>query len=97
MTHHISLEYLSGLRTADLTSMTDEAANEIDALDANHGFEHLRRMTGNFGVEDLFHKKVFHLLQNSIEGTRRGRWRLGSTGCSVRALVKALSRTSEWR
>ena len=57
--HRIPAENLAGLRTADLTNMTDDEANIIYDLGADHGYEHLRRTTGNFGVEDYFSPDVY--------------------------------------
>lgn len=66
MAHRISKRAYQRLKTADLTRMTDEAANAILELDAKHGFEQIIRATGNFNIEHFFTKEVFSKFKNWV-------------------------------
>ncbi|MFE0027554.1 RHS repeat-associated core domain-containing protein [Amycolatopsis sp. NPDC059021] len=61
--HHISGEDFDRLRSADLTTMDDDTATAIWNSEGRHGYDHVRRNTGNFGPENYFSSSVYHLLQ----------------------------------
>ena len=64
--HTIDVEDLARLRSVDLAAIGDDAANEILDMGAAHGYDHIRRLTGNFGPEHFFSSDVFHLFQNGL-------------------------------
>jgi hypothetical protein len=66
LAHRISLQDLGRLNTANLTRMTDEAANLIYDMGVNHGFEQIVRTTGNFGAEHFFRREMFPLFTNWV-------------------------------
>jgi RHS repeat-associated protein len=66
LAHKISARNLERLATADLTRMTDDAASAILELGAEHGFQHIVRLTGRFGVEHFFRQDVYHLFTSWI-------------------------------
>jgi RHS repeat-associated protein len=66
MEHRISSSDLAGLKSVDLSKIGDDAANKILDLGAGHGYEHIRRITGNYGPESYFSREVFHLFKNGI-------------------------------
>jgi hypothetical protein len=66
LAHRISNKALSTLKTADMTKMSDEAATLLLEIAPNHGFEHVIRMTGKFGIEHFFKKEVFPLFKNWV-------------------------------
>lgn len=63
--HSIPESVLSGLRSADMTSMTDEAANSLLDSSPDHGYQWIRRMTGRYGPENYFSPDVFPSFSNS--------------------------------
>jgi hypothetical protein len=67
MKHSMTKSLLAGLRTVDLTSMTDSEVNAMYDAGAEYGFEHLIRSPGNYGVEHFFRSDVFHLFTNAVE------------------------------
>jgi hypothetical protein len=66
--HRIAAQDLAGLRSADLTSMTDDEATAIIDQGAEHGYEHVRRRTGRYGIEDYFSADVFGLFDTRVVG-----------------------------
>jgi RHS repeat-associated protein len=57
--HRISEEDYGRLKSADLTKMDDDTATDIWNSGGNHGYDHVRRMTGRYGVENYFRAGVY--------------------------------------
>ena len=64
MAHRVANSRLARFRTADLSIMGDDAANAFLNMGANHGFQHVTRITGNFGREHFFRSDVFRYFTN---------------------------------
>jgi RHS repeat-associated protein len=64
--HWISAKHVAALRTADFTTMTEDAVNEIYNSGVEHGYEHIMRMTGNYGMEHFFRADVYSLFRNNL-------------------------------
>ena len=64
--HSVSSRNFARFLTADLTRMTDEVANAILDLGIDHGFQHISRMTHNFGVEHFFSREVYPFFRSWI-------------------------------
>ncbi|AXB47857.1 DUF6531 domain-containing protein [Amycolatopsis albispora] len=66
--HRIRGEDFDGLRSADMTTMDDDAATDLWNQGSNHDYEHIRRGTGRFGPENYFHHSVYHLFETRRPG-----------------------------
>ncbi|WP_162830089.1 DUF6531 domain-containing protein [Amycolatopsis palatopharyngis] len=62
--HRISGDDFDSLRSADMTTMDDDAATELWNAGGNHDYDHIRRMTGRFGAESYFSSGVYNLFQS---------------------------------
>jgi hypothetical protein len=62
--HSVPESVLNSFRSADMTSMTDDAANALLDSSPDHGFQWVRRMTGRYGPENYFSPDVFPLFSN---------------------------------
>ncbi|GHF46718.1 RHS repeat-associated protein [Amycolatopsis bartoniae] len=63
--HRIRGEDFDGLRSADMSTMDDDAATELWLSEGNHDYDHIRRVTGRFGAEHYFSSSVYHLFQST--------------------------------
>ena len=66
--HSISPTDLAKLRSVDLSAMSDDAANAILDLGAGHGYQYIRRLTGNFGAENYFASDVYRFFRSKVVG-----------------------------
>ncbi|WP_049796928.1 RHS repeat-associated core domain-containing protein [Actinosynnema mirum] len=67
--HRISGEDYDGLRHADMTRMSDDAATDLWNAGGRHDYDHIQRGAGRFGNEHYFRNTVFDLVTSRRGGS----------------------------